>query len=77
MTEIGLKGPPGSAQGKATGGSVALGLREVTNIDREPAQIEKHQNNLFSKFIRKKKNNAKVCNHPMFLCNFLSAFFAP
>ncbi len=43
MKQSGLKGQHISAQGKTTGGSVALDLNGVTNIDREPARIEKQQ----------------------------------
>ena len=41
MTKNGLRGHHNSAQGKATRGSVALGLSSATEIDREPARIKK------------------------------------
>jgi len=43
MRKSGLKGHHISAQGKATRGSVALGLNRATEIDREPAPIKKTQ----------------------------------
>jgi len=42
MTKSGLKGHHNLAQGKATRGSVALGLSRATEIDREPALIKKN-----------------------------------
>jgi len=43
MTKSGLKGHHNSAQGKATRGSVALGLSRATKIDRVPARIKKNR----------------------------------
>ncbi len=43
ITESGLKGQSVSARGKTTGGSVALWLCGITDIDRVTARIEKQQ----------------------------------